>query len=196
MPPSLSTPEQYLAGEREAAYRSEYAGGRIHALPASSHRHNVIAGNTFGEIRTQLRGRPCFAFVNDMRVKVLQTDLYTYPDVAALCGAPQFEDEHTDNLLNPSAIVEVLSDSTERYDRGEKFAHYRRLESLREYVLVSQHQMRVERFVRQGESWVMTELNGPDAVLVLDSIGCSIPLSAIYEQVEFASEDEESGRSE
>ena len=196
MSPSSSTPEQYLVREREAALRSEYANGRIRALPTSSHRHNVIVGNTFGEIRAQLRGRPCFAFVNDMRVKVLQTDLYTYPDVAALCGTPQFEDEHTDNLLNPSVIVEVLSDSTERYDRGEKFAHYRRLESLREYLLVSQHQMRVERFVRQEESWVMTELNGPDAVLVLDSIQCSIPLNAIYEQVEFGSNIEESSRSE
>lgn len=183
------TPEQYLAMERQAAHRSEYVNGRVYALAGASHRHNVIVGNTFGELRSRLRGRPCVTYVNDMRVKVIETGLYTYPDVAALCGDPQFEDGHTDNLLNPSVIVEVLSDSTERYDRGEKFAHYRRLESLREYVLVSQHRMRVELFVRQGEHWVLTELDGPDAVLPLESVGCSIPLGSIYEQVEFTEGD-------
>ena len=191
MPPLTQppfTPEEYLALERKAAHKSEYINGRIYAMAGAGHRHNLIVVNAVGELRTQLRGRPCFAFVNDMRVKVPATTLYTYPDVAALCGAPQYEDVQQDTLLNPSAIIEVLSESTERYDRGEKFAHYRRLETLREYVLISQDRMQVELFARQRESWVLTELSDPDALLVLDSVGCSIPLRDLYERVDFSGE--------
>lgn len=152
MPPLAQpryTPEEYLALERKAEHKSEYVNGRIYAMAGASHWHNLIVGNTFGELRARIRSRGCTTYVNDMRVKVSSTGLYTYPDVMALCDAPRFEDSHADTLLNPSAIIEVLSDSTERYDRGEKFGHYRRLETLREYVLVSQNRVQVERFVRQ-----------------------------------------------
>lgn len=189
--PSLAqsryTPEHYLTLERQAKHRSEYINGSIVAMAGASRQHNLIAGNVFGELRTQLRGRPCEAYINDMRVKISVTGLYTYPDVAALCGEPQFEDSHVDTLLNPSVIVEVLSESTEAYDRGEKFAHYRRLESLRDYVLIAQDKVRVEHYVRQGDQWVLSEANALTSTIHLSSINCKLALRDIYERVEFPS---------
>ena len=210
------TPEEYLALERKAEYKSEYINGQIFAMSGASRdhglitrasrEHNLIAGNLFGELRARLRGRPCEAYVSDMRVKVHPTGLYTYPDVVITCGEPIFEDRQLDTLTNPTVIIEVLSRSTEAYDRGEKFAHYRRLESLTDYVLVAQDKVRVEHFVRysppidKGDRdiagrihgthglWVLAELDeleGPDGTLQLSSIGCSLILRDIYERVEF-----------
>ena len=187
---SRSTPEYYLALERQAKHRSEYINGSIFAMAGASRQHNLIAGNVFGELRTQLRGRPCEAYINDMRVKVSVTGLYTYPDVVALCGEPNFEDTQVDTLLNPSVIVEVLSDSTEAYDRGEKFAHYRRLESLRDYVLIAQNKVRVEHYVRQGNQWVLSEASTLSSAVHLSSISCEVVLRDIYERIEFSSDDE------
>jgi Uma2 family endonuclease len=183
------TPEQYLALERQAQYRSEYINGSLFAMAGASRRHNLIAGNIFGELRAQLRGRPCEAYINDMRVKVGVTGLYTYPDVVALCGQPNFEDTQLDTLLNPSVIVEVLSDSIEAYDRGEKFAHYRRLESLRDYLLIAQNQVRVEHYIRQGDHWLLSEASVLDGAIHLSSINCEVVLRDIYERVEFPSND-------
>ena len=188
MPPlaqPLITPAEYLSVERGAASRSEYVNGRVYALAGASRVHNLIAVNTVSELRAQLRGRPCEVYVNDMRVKVERTGMYTYPDVVGLCEEPRFEDEHLDTLLNPAVIIEVLSPSTERYDRGEKFAHYRRLASLQEYVLIAQDIRRIDHYRRDGDSWVLTEVSEPDAALVLASLGATIELAAIYERVEF-----------
>lgn len=188
MPPIArprSTPEEYLVRERKAQYRSEYVDGRAYAMAGASRAHNLVAGNVFAELRAQLRGRPCEAYVSDMRVKVSHTGLYTYPDVVAVCGEPRFEDGHVDTLLNPTLIVEVLSESTEGYDRGEKFSHYRRLESMREYVLVAQDRVRVEHFARQGEHWMLAEISDPDGVLALPSLDCTVSVRGIYERVEF-----------
>ena len=188
MPPlaqPIVTPAEYLALERRAREKSEYVNGRIYAMSGASRLHNLIAGNIFGELRAQLRGRPCEIYTNDMRVKVQRTGMYTYPDVVALCEEPRLEDGEFDTLLNPSVIVEVLSPSTESYDRGEKFAHYRRLDSLREYVLVAQVTRRVEHFRREGDSWVLTEISASDGELTLSSIGCALKLTEIYERVEF-----------
>lgn len=185
------TPEEYLRLERAADHKSELINGRIYAMAGASRRHNLIVGNVFAELRAQLRGRGCEAYVNDMRVKVSRTTLYTYPDVAALCGEPRFEDDAVDTLLNPSVIVEVLSDSTEKYDRGEKFAHYRRLESLQEYVLVAQDTPRVEHYARHGEHWLLSEISGPDATLRLASLGCEIALADIYERLDFPPPEEQ-----
>src|SRR5437870_1310644 len=132
------SPEEYLALEREAEYKSEYVDGFIIAMSGTSRRHSLIAGNVFAAIHAAIRGRPCEVHTSDLRVKVTATGLYTYPDVVALCGEPRFEDEVLDTLLNPDVIVEVLSESTEAYDRGKKAARYRRLESLQEYVLIAQ----------------------------------------------------------
>ncbi len=168
------TPEQYLVLERKAECKSEYLEGHVIAMAGASRRHNLIAGNIFGEVRQQLRGRPCEAYVSDMRVKTGGTGLYTYPDVVVVCGEIRFEDADNDTLLNPTAIVEVLSPSTEAYDRGEKFAHYRRLPSLQEYVLVTQDKVRIERYVRQDAQWVFSEVADRNASLRMDAIECAI----------------------
>lgn len=178
--PSLLTPSEYLAIERKAETRSEYIGGRAFLMSGASRRHNLIAGNLYREIGQQLRGRACEAYVADMRVKVDPTGMYTYPDIAAVCGEPQFEDSHIDTLLNPGVIIEVLSESTEAYDRGEKFAHYRRLGSLREYVLVAQDRIRIEHYRRDGDRWIFSEAGD---TLDLPAIDCHIDVAAIYEKV-------------
>jgi Uma2 family endonuclease len=120
-----------------------------------------------------------------MRVKVNPSGTYMYPDVVAVCGDARFEDSHVDTLLNPTVIVEVLSASTEAYDRGEKFAQYRRVESLREYVLVAPEQLRIEHYRRDGSEWVLTEISDLGGTLHLPSIDCHVAVSAIYEKIEF-----------
>jgi Uma2 family endonuclease len=180
------TPQQYLALERKSEVKHEYHAGVMYAMPGTSREHNLIAGNLFAEIRAQLRDRPCEAYMSDIRVLVGPTGLYTYPDVMAVCGEPRFEDREVDTLLNPMAIIEVLSPTTEAYDRGKKFGHYRRLESLREYVLVSQDEVRVERYTRRGDEWVLTELSRLEDSLRLESIGCEVSLREIYAKVVFA----------
>jgi Uma2 family endonuclease len=181
------TAKEYLALERAADHKSELVNGRIYAMAGASVPHNFIAGNIFAEMRAQLRGRPCSVLVNDMRVKVGPTGMYTYPDVVALCDLPELEDAHGDTLLNPAVIIEVLSDSTEKYDRGEKFAHYRKLETLREYILVAQDKIRIEQYVRHGEHWMLGEISDPADTLRIETLGCEIALRDIYDRVELAS---------
>ena len=182
------TPEQYLAMERKADFKSEYDGGFITAMAGASRKHNLIALNFASEIRSQLRSRPCEAYIGDMRLCVSPTGLYTYPDVVAVCGEGQYLDADVDTLLNPTMIAEVLSDSTESYDRGRTFGHYRQLASLREYVLVAQDEVRVERFTRHGDDWVLSIFTSLDDTLRLTSIDCEIALREIYDKVEFTGE--------
>ena len=186
------TAEEYLALERKAEYKSEYVNGHIIAMSGASRQHNLIAGNIYREISIQLRGHPCESYINDMRVRVSETGLYTYPDVVAVCGDIRFADGQTDTLLNPTVIVEVLSSSTEAYDRGDKFAHYRRLESLQDYLLVSQETVRVEHYVRQGEKWVLSEANALTDTVHLTSIQCDLVLGDIYDKVQLTDPDEKS----
>lgn len=181
------TPEQYLAMERKAEFRSEYDGGYITAMAGTSRKHNLIAGNFLAEIRSQLKGRPCEAYMSDVRLCVSPTGLYTYPDVMAVCGEGQYLDADVDTLINPTMIVEVLSDSTEGYDRGRKFGHYRQLASLKEYVMVAQDEVRVERYTRRGADWVLSVFTSLDDVVRLESIDCSVSLRVIYERIEFSS---------
>jgi Uma2 family endonuclease len=183
--PSYLTPGEYLALERKAEIRSEYIAGRMFAMSGASRRHNLIAGNFHRELSTQMRGRGCEGYISDMRVKVSPSGLYTYPDIVAVCGEALFEDEQVDTLVNPMLIVEVLSGSTEAYDRGEKFAQYRRLETLRDYVLVAQDKIRIEHFRREGEEWILSEVSAPDATLHIGSIECHVGVAAIYEKVDF-----------
>jgi Uma2 family endonuclease len=182
------TPEQYLALERNSSIRHEYHNGSIFAMSGASRAHNLIALNLGGELRAQLRDRPCEAYVSDMRVLVARTGLYTYPNVVVVCGERQFQDGEVDTLLDPTLVIEVLSPATEAYDRGKKFAHYRRLESLREYVLVTQNQVRVERYTRQGDEWLLSELSSLEDSLRLASIDCTISLREVYARVEFSGE--------
>ena len=161
------TPEQYLSMERQASFKSEYENGFITAMAGATKKHNQLAGNLYRKLGDQLEDRACAVYISDMRVRVSPTGLYTYPDVVAVCGEAQYLDDESDTLLNPTMIVEVLSPSTELYDRGGKFWHYRHLTSLKEYVLISQDQMLVERFSRQGDAWLLTEYQNLDDILEL-----------------------------
>ena len=184
-PQHIYTPEEYLALEREATTKSEYVDGEIFAMAGASCVHMTIAFNVAGELHRQLKGRPCTAYISDMRVKVSPTGMYTYPDVVAVCGKTQLEDARFDTLLNPTVIVEVLSPSTEGYDRGAKFAHYRRLESLQEYLLVAQDAVHLEHYVRQADGrWLLSEANRLQDEIHLPAIDCRLSLAEVYDKTE------------
>ena len=184
------TPEEYITLERKAipdaeTVRSEYMNGEIIAMSGASLAHNLITYNISGELRNRLKSSGCLAFANEMRVSIPTANSYFYPDVSVVCGEPRFEDDVFDTLLNPIVIVEVLSPSTEAYDRGDKFAHYRQLESLQEYILVSQDKVRVDHYVRHATQWILTDFQNLDQQLPLTSIQCELPLQEIYERVPF-----------
>ncbi len=178
------TVEEYLALERQSETRNEYLNGETFARTGASRRHNRIALNVAMAFDRQLAGRGCEVFVSDMRVRVSAAHHFTYPDVVVACGEPQFADGEADTLLNPTLIVEVLSTSTERYDRGTKFESYRTLPSLAEYVLIAQDRVHVEHFVRQGSgAWLQTETDGREDSVELPPIGCTLALADIYQRV-------------
>ena len=177
------TVEDYLKQERSASYKSEYRDGQIYAMTGASRKHNLVSGNIYRELSLQLKKRPCEAYINDMRVKAVEASSYHYPDVAVVCGTPQFEDTQVDTLLNPTLLIEVLSPSTEAYDRGSKFAHYRKINSLQEYLLVSQEQPSIERYMRRGDVWILSESTGIEASMTLESIDCIVSLREIYDKV-------------
>lgn len=180
------SPQEYLVKERRAEFRSEYYNGEMFAMAGASFEHTLAKDNLAREAGNQLKGGPCRVLTSDLRVKVDASGLYTYPDVAIVCDKPQFEDGKMDTLLNPRALVEVLSDPTEKYDRGRKFAHYRQVASLQEYVLVAQDRPLVERYVRQADqSWTLTVYEGLAATFEFASIAVRIPLAEIYSGVEF-----------
>lgn len=180
----LLTPAEYLAQERRATVKSEYCQGEMFAMAGASREHNLIVGNLVREMGNRLRDRGCEVYPSDMRVKVTATGLYTYPDVTIVCGTPQFEDDAADTLLNPTVLFEVLSESTEAYDRGTKSSHYRRLASLREYVLVAQDQPHVEGYARQADGgWLLREASQVDETVALGSIAVQLPMSEIYRQI-------------
>ena len=180
------TPEEYLELERKAEIRSEYLDGEIFPMPGVTRRHSKIVVNLGTELNAQLWDRPFEVHVVDLRVKVPATGLYTYPDVFIVGVEPTLEDSHQDTVLDPQVIFEVLSDSTESYDRGKKFAHYRGFESLKEYFLVSQKEYRVERFVRQEDgSWLYSEVTDPDGSIEIPSVVCRVALSKVYHRVKF-----------
>ncbi len=178
------SPQEYLGQERQAEFKSEYLRGEMFAMAGASFEHTLVKDNLAGEARSQLKNGPCRVLTSDLRVKVDATGLYTYPDIAIVCDEPQFEDAAVDTLLNPQVIVEVLSDSTEKYDRGAKFGHYRQLPSLQEYILVAQDRPLVERYVRQEDgSWLLTVFDQMSQVFSFSSIPVRIPLAEIYSGV-------------
>jgi Uma2 family endonuclease len=180
------TPHEYLRLERLAETRSEYFEGEILPMPGVTREHNLINGNLVFELKSQLSGRPCEVYFCEMRVKVPATTSYAYPDVAALCGESIFEDATGDTLLNPQVLIEILSESTERHDRGLKLRHYRSIESLQEYVLVSQSECRVERYARQpaGE-WTYSDITDPASDLDLSAIACRLSIARVYDRIFF-----------
>ena len=184
------TPEEYITLERKAipdaeTVRSEYINGKIIGRSSSNLSHNLITGNIAAGLYTRLKNRGCFAFANEMRVSIPAANSYFYPDVGVVCEEPRFEDDVFDILLNPIVVVEVLSPSTEAYDRGDKFAHYRQLQSLQEYILISQDKVRVDHYVRHAIQWILTDFQALDQQLPLTSIQCELPLQEIYENVPF-----------
>lgn len=181
----------YLAFERTSDIKHEYLDGHVYAMTGASRAHNLICSYTITSLINQLRGRPCEVYPSDMRIKVQATGLYTYPDVTLVCDQPQFADNEFDSLLNPVLVIEVLSPSTERYDRGKKFQHYRQLAPLQAYVLIAQDGPRIERFMRQeNDAWVLTDASDLDADLELTSIGCTLALAEVYEKVTFEAEND------
>jgi Uma2 family endonuclease len=180
-------PAEYLALERAAETKSEYLDGEMIAMTGASYRHSLITLNIGAELRQQLKGRDCTVHTTDLRVLVPATGLYTYPDVIVVCGEAALADEFLDTLTNPTALIEVLSPSTEGYDRGRKFEHYRSLDSLREYLLVSQEEPKVEQYVRQDDErrWLFSAQTGLAATVTLPSIRCQLALAEIYERVRF-----------
>ena len=193
------TPEQYLALDRAAEIRSEYYDGVMYAMSGGSHPHSYITTNLASELRTALKGSPCGASATDLRVKI-PGRTYVYPDVVVVCGEPKYLDGEIDTLLNPSLVIEVLSPSTERHDRGLKSARYRTIESLKEYALVSQTEPRVEIYRKQASGdWLLSESVGLDATCRFEGLKeepVRIPLAEIYERVQFEAESEVTSPSE
>jgi Uma2 family endonuclease len=185
-PKKLFTPEEYLAMEREAEYKSEYLDGEIFAMAGASLRHIAIEANVIRELGNQLLEKPCQVFTSNMKVDLSEHGMYGYPDALVVCGEPVFNGKHQDNLANPLVIVEVLSDSTEAYDRGEKFLRYRKLSSFKEYLLISQHAPHAEHYYKQeNNKWLMSEYDGLQASLELPSLEITLRLSSLYAKVKF-----------
>jgi Uma2 family endonuclease len=185
IPHQKMTPAEYLAFERSSEERHEYLDGEIFLMSGGSPKHSQIAISLSFFVYGQLRQKPCTVYNSDQRVQVSNTGLYTYPDLSIVCGDPQF-DEDGDNLLNPTVLIEVLSPTTESYDRGKKFQHYRTLASLQEYVLIGQDSPRIERYTRQPDNqWLLADAAGLEARIELVSIGCTLALADVYEKVTF-----------
>lgn len=184
-PKTLLTEEEYLAIERRAEFRSEFYAGEMFAMAGASRRHNRIVTNLVTALDNQLREQPCNVYSNDMRVKVWRTGLFTYPDVVVTCGEENFADDQRDILLNPLVIIEVLSDSTEAYDRGKKFEHYQSIPSLTAFILITQATLRVEQFVRQqeGKLWTYSETHEAGETVRVEAIGCDLKLADVYLKV-------------
>ncbi len=182
------TPDEYLAAERLSDYRSEYLDGGVYPMTGGSVNHNQITFNLALELGVQLRPRPCRVLGVDLKVRLPSSPKFFYPDLVAVCGELQFHDERRDIILNPDLVVEVLSPSTEAFDRGAKFRAYQTIESLKEYVLVSQNEPLIEQFIRNGDGeWKYKSAAGLESSLALPSIECTLNLSAVYDKVDFNS---------
>ena len=183
----ILTPQEYLAIERKAEFKSEFYDGEMFAMAGASWEHTFIKDNVARHAGNQLADGPCRVLTSDMRVKVDATGLYTYPDIVIVCTELKFEDKVFDTLLNPRVIIEVLSDSTEQYDRGTKLKHYRRVPSVQEVVLIAQDRPLVERYVRQTDhSWLLTEFRELTEIFEFGSVPVKIALTDIYRSVEFS----------
>ena len=185
------TPDEYLALERAAEYKSEYIDGEIFAMAGVSRQHARIQGNLYTGLDLQLGDGPCEVFTSDLRVRVnSRRTRFVYPDATVVCGEPQFEDDQVDILINPTVVFEVLSKTTAAYDRGEKAEFYRAMPSLSDYVLIAQDRVHVEHYARQADNrWELIEVNDLDGVLDIRSIGCQLPLRQVYRRVELTDEE-------
>ena len=183
------SPEDYLRMERAAEIKHEYINGYVHTMAGESPNHGRIKADVVMALGNQLRGKSCEAFTSDMKVRTPSINIFGYPDVVVVCGKLVFHDQFKDVILNPKVIIEVLSPSTELYDRGEKFASYRQLESLMDYILISQDKVRLEHYVRHGKFWMLSEESHLANSITIESIACSLPLSEVYARVEFSEKE-------
>jgi Uma2 family endonuclease len=182
----LLTSEEYFALEERAEVRHEYHRGRTYAMTGASARHNLIVGNVIAGLHGQLRKSACRVYPSDLRLKIEQSRSYVYPDISVVCGALQLSDDRPDTITNPTMLVEVLSPSTENYDRGQKFELYRTVESLQEYLVIAQDRLHVEHYIRQADHrWLLVDFYLPEHALRLAAIQCALTLADIYEHVEF-----------
>ncbi|MBV7337771.1 Uma2 family endonuclease [Chloroflexi bacterium TSY] len=185
------SPQEYLELERKSETKHEYLEGRMIETAGASEEHNMIVSNVLFILIGQLRGRSGRAYPSDMRVKIPATGLYTYPDVVVVSDKPLLDDLERDILLNPAILIEVLSDSTENYDRGEKFQHYRTIESLTEYVLIAQDSHHIEHYVRQSDGqWLLSEATKLGETIHLPTIECELPLVDVYDKVDINPEQD------
>jgi Uma2 family endonuclease len=185
-PSKTITREAYLSLERKAELKSEFVDGDVFAMAGASREHNLIAANIVRVLGNQMLDRPCNFYPSDMKVRIERMDAYTYPDIAIACDPEIFEDDHRDVLMNPLAIMEILSESTEAYDRGRKFAHYQFIPSFIEYILISQLSPRVERFVRQNDgTWIYSIYGAMGEIVPVGSVNCELPVSEIYRKIGF-----------
>lgn len=180
----LYSEEEYLALERKAEFKSEYFAGEIFMMAGAKERHNLITWNLLSELHSVFKNKPCKAYLSDMRVRVADNGLYTYPDISIVCDKAEFLDENTDTLLNPIILIEVLSESTESYDRGKKFEFYRTIPSLKEYILVSTTHQKIEKYKRNQNSWILTE-SETGKPFTIESIDCILHLEDVYAKVEW-----------
>ncbi len=180
------TPKEYLEFEKNSEFKHEYFDGEIFAMVGAKFNHNRISSNIVREVGNQLKQTPCSVFSSDMRVKIQEIEKYTYPDIVVACDKIELLEDELDSLLNPVVIIEILSHSTEAYDRGLKFTHYQFIDSLQEYILIAQHACDVVKFKRnEGNSWLYTSHMNMEQAIKIESIECELPLSEIYHKVEF-----------
>ncbi|UHD14360.1 Uma2 family endonuclease [Thiocapsa bogorovii] len=190
-PKTIYSFDDYLVAERECRdQRHEYLDGEVFAMTGASWEHNVITANLVGELHARLKAHPCRVLSNDLRIYAVVANAVTYPDAAVICGAPEFYDQRRDTVTNPTLLIEVLSRSTEGYDRGGKFTCYRTLPSLRQYVLAAQNRQAVDVLTRETDQrWVLTLYDTVDQVVVLDAIDCAVPMREIYAGIELGHDD-------
>lgn len=178
------TPEEYLAIERQAEYKSEYVDGVMYTMAGAKRKHNLVAARTITKLTNLLEETGCEVYTSDMKVRVPDSTKFHYPDITVVCGEPEFADDEEDVLLNPLVIIEVLSKTTAAYDRGKKFQWYQQIESFLEYLLVAQDEPIIERFVRQPDNnWLYTKIEGLDQSVELTTINCRLELKDIFAKV-------------
>jgi Uma2 family endonuclease len=182
------TPEEYLAAERLSETRSEYLDGGVYPMPGATINYVQLVSNVAFELGLQLRTRPCRVLMSDLKVRMPDSRKFFYPDVVVVCAEPQFHDDRKDVILNPDLVVEVLSPSTEAFDRGAKFRAYQTIESLKEYLLVSQGKPLIEQYIRNADGeWRYRAAEGLESSLTLPSVECTLNLGAVYDKVDFNS---------